>query len=315
MIKRIIVLIFKETLGFIVRFTGILFLIKLLNKKNEMYFVFNYHSFSKYNNYYINVGSILETGYKENFDKQVRFFKKHFLFKYPKEFFSLKEPLHAVLLTFDDGYKDNYDIAFPILSKHKIKSIFFIVSSLIDTNGMLMHDKIRLLVQEGRLDSKFLTIPSKINEGINGYSKEIIDQVNQEFKKLNIDKRNLMNTKEIKAIYEAGFKIGVHTHLHSSLSFLDYDAQRNEIENCLRVLEGFLGEINCIAYPNGLYNENTVKLNGILGIEYGFTTTNGFNTKTTNKNEIKRIGVNVSDSLNVISLKILGAILKNKKSE
>ena len=120
----------KSSLGFTFRLFRLVSLIKILNKKKSLYFVFNYHSFSKYNNYYINVGSILETGYKENFDKQVRFFKKHFLFKYPKEFFSLKEPLHAVLLTFDDGYKDNYDIAFPILSKHKIKSIFFIVSSL-----------------------------------------------------------------------------------------------------------------------------------------------------------------------------------------
>jgi len=312
MIKRIIVLIFKETLGFIVRFTGMLYLIKLLNKKNEMYFVFNYHSFSKYNNYYINVGSILETGYKENFDKQVRFFNKHFLFKYPKEFFSAKVSLHAALLTFDDGYKDNYDIAFPILSKHKIKSIFFIVSSLIDTNGMLMHDKIRLLVQEGRLDSKFLTIPSKINEGINGYSKEIIDQVNQEFKKLNLDKRILMNTNEIKEIHKAGFKIGVHTHSHTALNFLDYESQKFEIESSIRILKSFLEEINFIAYPNGLYNEDTIKLNNSLNIDYGFTTINGFNTKTTHKNKIKRIGVNVSDSINVVSLKILNSIIFNK---
>ena len=39
---------------------------------------------------------------------------------------------------------------------------------------MLMHDKIRLLVQKGRLDSKFLNIPSKINEGANVYSDENI---------------------------------------------------------------------------------------------------------------------------------------------
>ena len=105
------------------------FTIKLINKKNEMYFVFNYHSFSKYNNYKIIKGNILETGYRENFNKQVVFFKKHFLFKYPKDFFYSKEPLHAALLTFDDGYKDNYDIAFPILCKHKVKSIFYCIIS------------------------------------------------------------------------------------------------------------------------------------------------------------------------------------------
>ena len=72
MIKRIIVLVVKETLGFIVRCFGVLYLIKLINKKNEMYFVFNYHSFSKYNNYKIIIGSVMETGYKDNFNKQVK---------------------------------------------------------------------------------------------------------------------------------------------------------------------------------------------------------------------------------------------------
>lgn len=42
-------------------------------------------------------------------------------------------PDKPVLLTFDDGYLDNYEIAFPILEEFGLKGTFFIISEFIDT--------------------------------------------------------------------------------------------------------------------------------------------------------------------------------------
>lgn len=42
----------------------------------------------------------------------------------------------GVLLTFDDGYRDNYEHAFPILQKYEIKGLFFILSKYIGQNNL-----------------------------------------------------------------------------------------------------------------------------------------------------------------------------------
>ena len=44
-------------------------------------------------------------------------------------------PEKAVMLTFDDGYKNHYDNAFPILKKYNAKGVFFIISSKPDNDS------------------------------------------------------------------------------------------------------------------------------------------------------------------------------------
>lgn len=49
-----------------------------------------------------------------------------------------------VLITFDDGYLDNYINAYPILKKHKVPAIFFVSTGYIDTEKGFEHDIKRL---------------------------------------------------------------------------------------------------------------------------------------------------------------------------
>ena len=309
--KALLKYIFKEFFGFIFRILRIHSLIGLLNRRSSVYFVFNYHSFSKYNNYRIRRGNLLETGYKENFERQIKFFNKHFLFSYPEEFFKVSTPEHSVLVTFDDGYKDNFDLAIPILEKYNAKAIFFIVTSLTGTNDMLMHDKIRLLVQQNKLPVDYLDIPIKINNGENKYFLEVMNKVNKLFVEQQITNRNLMNYKELQEIYTRGFKLGVHTHNHKPLVFIDVKDQNYEVKTCIDHLSTIDSSIIHIAYPNGLYDASVIKTCEDLELKYGFTTNRGFNTKAQNQMEIKRIGLNVSDSLNVVVLKLVLNYIKS----
>ena len=43
-----------------------------------------------------------------------------------------EKPKKCVLLTFDDGYADNYVFAYPILKKYRMKAMLFIATDLID---------------------------------------------------------------------------------------------------------------------------------------------------------------------------------------
>jgi len=51
-------------------------------------------------------------------------------------------PAKPVLITFDDGCQDNYEIAFPILTKYNLKATFFIVTGDVGQKGSLNWDQI-----------------------------------------------------------------------------------------------------------------------------------------------------------------------------
>jgi len=122
----------------------------------------------------------------------------------------------------------------------------------------------------------------------------------------------LLNNYEVIKMHKSGFKIGVHTHSHKPLPFLSKKEQKNEIHNCIIALQNLNIRTNSIAYPNGLFNEETLAVCKELKLNYGFTTVAGFNRRNFHFLKIKRIGLNVSDSINVVTLKIVLAYFFNK---
>ena len=56
-------------------------------------------------------------------------------------------PANALLLTFDDGFREMHDIVAPILRKKGIPATFFIISGCVDNKGMPHHNKISLLLE------------------------------------------------------------------------------------------------------------------------------------------------------------------------
>lgn len=300
-VKQLITFLLKETIGFLFLNLGGVFLLKKQFKNRTYLLVLNYHNFSKYNNYNVNRGKITETGYSKNFEKQINFLKKHFKFYYPEEFNEYKLGINVVI-TFDDGYKDNYDVASPILKKHKAKAIFFLVTNNIDTENWLEHDKLRHLVQTGQ-KSEF-EIESLLKKMNNGHS--ISEWINENESILkNPPHRLMMNWNEVIEIAQSGLKIGPHTNNHKVLPFLDTDNQKAEIHSSIEKIKK---EVNIapkyFAYPNGLYNNETLSILEESEIQYSFTTKPGFNTVDTQPYLLKRIGINPSDSVGVLLLKL-----------
>lgn len=309
--KLFIRYITKEFLANTFRLFGGTYLIKQVFRKAPFYLVLNYHNFSKYNNYSFKRGSILETGYSKSFEKQVRFLKKHFTFLYPEEFFEGEsEKGLNILISFDDGYKDNYEIALPILKKHQVKTAFFVVTDLIGTNEWLQHDKIILLGSYNPLlENEILSALKKMNLGIE-LPENIIDSSNQYFSSKSYQSL-MMNWSELKKIQAHGFKIMPHTVNHAILSFLSKEKQEQEIMGSVNRIATELNQDQIyFAYPNGLYDSRTLEVLKNCGIKYGFTTIPGINTKKEKRLELKRIGINASDSLAVLLLKLFLTILK-----
>lgn len=61
-----------------------------------------------------------------------------------------KAPRSRVLITFDDGYLDNYQVAFPILRSHGLQGVFFLATGLVGSCHVPWWDRIAFLVRTAR---------------------------------------------------------------------------------------------------------------------------------------------------------------------
>lgn len=76
----------------------------------------------------------------KNFEEQLKYLKKHhYKTLTPDEFYCFKQgkckiPRKSVLITMDDGYQSNYDLAFPLLKKYKMNAVVFCIGYNIENN-------------------------------------------------------------------------------------------------------------------------------------------------------------------------------------
>jgi peptidoglycan/xylan/chitin deacetylase (PgdA/CDA1 family) len=67
-----------------------------------------------------------------------------------------------VLITFDDGYLDNYEIAFPILRSHVVQGVFFLATSMVGSCQVPWWDHIAYLMKTARRRRFSLRYPADL---------------------------------------------------------------------------------------------------------------------------------------------------------
>jgi peptidoglycan/xylan/chitin deacetylase (PgdA/CDA1 family) len=91
----------------------------------------------------------------EQFDDQMRYLSEHGYNVLTPDQLDLdlygggQIPPKPFLITFDDGYADNYTNALPILQKYHFVATVFMISSYIDGSGFLTADQLRTLQSDG----------------------------------------------------------------------------------------------------------------------------------------------------------------------
>ncbi len=131
-------------LSFLLYLSGIIALYMYFRRrylKENIAFVLMYHRVSdRINDPDVTVSD-------KNFERQMSYLKKNFnvvslddmVDRYKQNTKSEKD---TVAITFDDGFKDNYTDAYPILKKYNIPATIFIVTGYIDRNYGLSKDEI-----------------------------------------------------------------------------------------------------------------------------------------------------------------------------
>ena len=180
-----------------------------------------------------------------------------------------------IILTLDDGYKDNYEIAYPIFKKHNVPFTIYLTTSFPDRNALLwwyvLEDLIiendELVVEDMRYICKnyedknrvFLVIRDKI---LKLDQKNLLNELNNLFKSYKIDwfsknEELCMSWEDVLNLSKDSLcTIGGHTKNHYAFNKLSEDEIIDEVEGANKKIEEKIGkDIEHFAYPFGSINE------------------------------------------------------------
>ena len=278
---------------------------------------------------YHSVGSLLKEKYlnakglsEKDFSGQLDFFSNNYniiTLRDYADFLRVRSeiPEKSCILTFDDGFKNNYLNAFPILKQKKISACFFpstlpltefVVLPVHQTKFLLAEAGAKILADEfnqilkndfpdflskffveGKIkkdkrykwdDPLTANLKYSVSNLPQGPRNKILNQIfGRHFKDTeSISKDLYMNFEEMREMMAHGMIFGSHSHSHSKLSELGKAEQVKEIKDSKEILEKGLGtEIKLFSYPYGSYNKITTEILGNYGYDCAITTDYGIN--------------------------------------
>lgn len=215
-------------------------------------------------------------------------------------------PKKGAVVTFDDGYKDNYTKAFPVLKKYNIPATIFLTTGNIGNDNLFWWDKVEYILRNTKLKRFDLGDFGDIIPPLGKTKLKTLDEITTKFTKIpenkkcdlidklveisdvdipkNLGKAIIMSWDEVKEINEEGINLGAHTVTHPILTKIPLMQAKNEIINSKKEIERRLKKpVNTFSYPNGLANDFNNDIKTILK-ENGFICATTLIPKTINNN-------------------------------
>ncbi len=233
-----------------------------------------------------------------DFEQQVRYLRRHYrLMGLSQLGQAIREgrevPRNAAAITFDDGYRDNYLHAYPILKKHGVPATIFLATSHIDQGHPFWWDRVSYAVLSstaGRLESDRLgaydlgteagrweavaTMDVRLKQMQDHEKNEAIEEL---VRKLGADvpaamaRGMILNWDDVREMAANGITFGSHTVHHPTLIGLPLEQARQEIvESRKRIVEQVGQPCDTFAYPDGREGNVSAGIKAILA-ESGYT--------------------------------------------
>lgn len=254
-----------------------------------------------------------------NFEQHMRYVKRNYpILRFEDDWMDIAQD--SVVITFDDGYLDNYENAVPVLNALEIPATFFISSSCLDGNREFWWDELEtILLSSKDIPGRFYLEDERYgcewNTGSYEERKNCYWAIRSMMLQLTDRRRreawmeqlwkwsgiprwsregNAAITKEIcrKMAKFPNITIGCHTVSHPGLSRLTQEEQRREITGAKAELESLLRkEIVVMSYPHGMYDARTVQICKGAGLVKSATTKPALAEPEGDLYEIPRFGV------------------------
>jgi peptidoglycan/xylan/chitin deacetylase (PgdA/CDA1 family) len=289
--------------------------------------IINYHSFVQ------NFDHVMETHPTvthliAEFDQELDFLKKYFdVVNLDK----IADTLHegkkfnrpTVAITVDDGYKDNYDLLFPIVKKHQVPVTIFLSTGVIGTNQQLWFSSLSNAILNTKRESLFLngiftgkTFPLKNLEEKRASYNSIVQKlktvettkrddylhlIDEKLETKTSPHRLMLNWDEIREMHNNGVYFGAHTITHPILSKVSNPDGIKEIDESRKKIEQELSiRVRHFAFPNGRPQDFTDELRTFCrhsGFDSVSSCDFGNNSTATDVWNLKRVGSEVPISL------------------
>ncbi len=260
----------------------------------------------------------------DSFKRQLRYLKSHFDLLPLREAVEKcrKNALHrpTAVITFDDGYQNNYDTAFPILKDLGIPATIFLTTALVDTDNSLWFCRINMALAQcsledfswkgARIDLRTAAAKASASKSLQASLKqlphqELLEEAMRIVEGLGDDPSRpferhslfrMLDTRSIKDMLNSGLiSFGAHTHSHAIVSLLSEEEQQVQISRSLDTVRELTGEpCKVFAYPNGRrqdYGKETIGILHKCGVDMAVTGIDGHNRSNTRPLELRRIGI------------------------
>lgn len=191
-------------------------------------------------------------------------------------------PKKAVVFTIDDGYKDNYIYAYPIIRKYHIPATIFLSTGYIGGSELFWLDKVRYIIRHtstGQLNLEEMGNYLLQSESGRLHAGSVIGE---RLKKLPDEKRNLvidnllsisgvaipmalgkefiLSWDDVREMADNGVDFGAHSVSHPILTNLPMGQAKWEISQSRKDIGQKLGkEVTAFSYPNGDFNAEIVR--------------------------------------------------------
>jgi peptidoglycan/xylan/chitin deacetylase (PgdA/CDA1 family)/VanZ family protein len=252
-------------------------------------------------------------------------------------------PKRPVLVTFDDGYADNADVAWPILRTKQVPAVVFLATEHIGTGRAFLWDLVALAIESTRKSIAALPLLGEIvlssarernlatklwveqSKALPPLQRWLALRALLETLDVNIDESAFgalyLSWDEVRRLASEGLDFGGHTLTHPILTKSSYLDARREIEGSRSKIASILGRAPCaFAYPNGSakdFNPEHEKLVHDAGYAMAFSLKPGpmtFIGARFRRMAIRRIYIGQDDDMGRFAAKLAGAARARQSS-
>jgi peptidoglycan/xylan/chitin deacetylase (PgdA/CDA1 family) len=226
----------------------------------------------------------------------------------------------TVAITFDDGFRNNYDLAYPVLQEFELPATIFLTTGLIGTDATLWYCRLNLALartacREIHWNGERYALGNRAERTIASAALQrrlkeqphatLLTAVRELVQALGDDPDaaippdspfRMLGPDAIAGMMRDGLiEWGAHTRSHAILGRLPPEAQYREIADSVsRVAELTGRPCRLFAYPNGRfadYDASCLEILASLGLDAAVTAEAGENTAETPVYELRRLGI------------------------
>jgi peptidoglycan/xylan/chitin deacetylase (PgdA/CDA1 family) len=279
-----------------------------------------------------------------DFDKQIKYVSNNFdiitFEKLDKILTGLEKPVKKpLIITFDDGYKDNFENAFPILKKYNVPATFFLTTGYINNQFVPWWDTLAVIVNNTKIKKFSHPLIGTFDLGKKSQKYVATDKLRSYIKTMNNEKRdkfitslskklNVAITKDItkglflswndiKKMSRENMEFGSHTVSHCNLNQVSLKKSRYEIFSSTNQIKSKIKKrpiVFCYPYgTNRQINNSVVNIIKENNFKFAVTTNEGTNKINNDSNYflLKRINIQNTDSLTKFKMKTNSTIINS----